>query len=81
MSDQGRWQEETFRRITEDWHRKRQEARRQAKNGSLEEFSDQEIEKYDLDTARVSGRHNPETFETDPRIAGKKVDIRDHPRH
>ena len=45
-----------------DWHRGRQRARESAFNSSLSIFSDEEIVKYDLDTARIDGSDNPRTF-------------------
>ena len=45
-----------------DWHRQRQRARESAFNSSLSIFSDEEIVKYDLDTARIDGSDNPRLF-------------------
>ena len=45
-----------------DWHLSRQRARESAFNSSLSIFSDEEIVKYDLDTARIDGSDNPRTF-------------------
>ena len=45
-----------------DWHRQRQRARESAFNSSLNIFSDEEIVKYNLDTARIDGSDNPRTF-------------------
>jgi hypothetical protein len=46
--------------ISEDWHRFREEARRST--FSLAEFSDEDIEKYDLDDARIDGSDNPRSY-------------------
>ena len=45
-----------------DWHRQRQRARESAYNSSLSIFSDEEIVKYNLDTARIDGSDNPRLF-------------------
>ena len=45
-----------------DWHLSRQRARESAFNSSLSIFSDEEIVKYDLDTARIDGSDNPRMF-------------------
>ena len=45
-----------------DWHRQRQRARESAFNSSLNIFSDEEIVKYDLGTARIDGSDNPRLF-------------------
>lgn len=50
------------RPIDQEWHERRQEAREQAFNSSLDIFSDKEIVKYDLDTARIDGSDNPRTY-------------------
>lgn len=46
------------------WHEERERARRTS--FSTEEYDQIEIERYDLDTARIDGSDNPETFRTDP---------------
>ena len=45
-----------------DWQLSRQRARESAFNSSLSIFSDEEIVKYDLDTARIDGSDNPRLF-------------------
>ncbi|AGM11135.1 hypothetical protein M196_gp43 [Halorubrum tailed virus 4] len=45
-----------------DWHRGRQRARETAFNSSLDLFSETEKVKYELDTARVTGRENPQLY-------------------
>lgn len=63
--------------LDSEWHEKRQEARKTA--FSLAEFSQEEITRYDLDTARITGRDNPRTYEMDPAIdllGTAKKDIR-----
>ena len=78
----------TFRRspsgkaIDSEWHTARREARENA--FSINEFGDIEITRFDLDTARITGRENPDTYTLDPAIdlfgtAGK--DIRSLRRH
>lgn len=62
-----------------EWHAERAAARRFA--FSLAEFGDIEIETYDLDTARVDGSDNPETyrplgFHRDEEL---DYDVRDNP--
>lgn len=46
--------------IDPEWHEFRVEARETA--FSLAEFSPQEITRYDLDTARITGRENSRTY-------------------
>jgi len=49
---------------------------------SVDEFSDIEIERYDLDTARIQGESNPRTYRTEPYGDGEEPrDIREDPRH
>lgn len=48
--------------VDREWHERRQEAREHAFNSSLNIFSDEEILKYDLDTARIDGSDNPRTY-------------------
>ena len=50
------------RAVDADWHRQRQRARESAVNSSRSIFSDEEIVKYNLDTARIDGSDNPRTF-------------------
>jgi hypothetical protein len=46
-----------------DWHKSRQEAREVAYSSDLDTFfSEEEIVKYNLDTARVTGRENPRLY-------------------
>ena len=45
-----------------EWHRQRQRARESAFHSSLRIFSDAEIVKDDLETARITGADNPRTF-------------------
>lgn len=46
--------------VWSSWHRRRQEARETAM--SEEEFSEQEQNAFDLDTAGITGEDNPETY-------------------
>lgn len=62
--------------INGEFLRFRAEARRTAM--SAEEFSDIERERYDLDTAGITGEANPQTYVTDP-VFGDPVDRRDDP--
>jgi len=51
------------RSVDAEWHRNRQRAREQAYNGDLiSQFSPEEIVKYELDTARITGRENPRMY-------------------
>jgi len=50
------------RAIDKDWHTNRERARKQAFNSSLAMFSEEEIVKYDLETARIDGSDNPQTY-------------------
>ena len=45
-----------------DWHKARQRARETAFNSSLNIFSEEEKVKYDLETARIDGSDNPQTY-------------------
>lgn len=65
--------------VDREWHARRREARATA--FSLAEFSDQEITRWDLDTARITGRENRKTYTTDRPldVAGQmndQVDVR-----
>lgn len=52
-----------MRPIDPEWHRQRQEARERAYSGDLTaQFSDEEIIKYDLETAQIDGSDNPRVF-------------------
>jgi len=51
------------RAVSTDWHEFRLNARRNAY--SKEEFSDEENIRYNLDTARITGRENPDTYTVD----------------
>jgi len=42
--------------VDEEWHRRREEARREGFN--LEQFSESEITRWDLETARITGQDN-----------------------
>lgn len=61
--------------------RKALERRQQARENamSLDEFGEIEIEESDLDTARITGRENPRTYEIEP-YGDKKgpIDYREH---
>jgi hypothetical protein len=75
---------EASRPIDERWHVARQEAREAAFN--LDEFGDVEIEKYDLDTARITGDVNPRSYTVDQvveedGITNSGTDIRTLDRH
>ena len=68
--------------ISGEWHKFREQARRTTY--SKDEFSDEEIIRYDLDTARITGRENPRSYKQQPTVdvlgeGGK--DIRELPRH
>ena len=51
---------ESMKPLDGEWHRFRQEARESA--FSINEFSDEEITRYDLETARITGKENPRTY-------------------
>jgi len=74
-----------MRPVDADWHRERERAREQAYNSNLSSFfSEVEIIKYDLETARVDGSDNPRTYTVDRPIdvfGVNGVDVRDLPRH
>lgn len=62
------------------WHEFRQEARRNAQ--SIDEFGAIEQELYDLDTAGITGRDNPETYrgeQVGPDPPYRESDLRDLP--
>lgn len=66
--------------VSTEWHRRRREAREN--HHSLSEFSDIEIERYDLETAGVTGEDNPETYKGEnfgPDPIRKPHDMRDDP--
>lgn len=48
------------KRIDSRWHKARIDARHEA--FSVNEFSDSEIARYDLDTARITGQDNPRSY-------------------
>ncbi len=48
------------------WYENRIRARRTGFN--LNDFSDEEIVKYDLETARITGSDNPQNFRLNPDI-------------
>lgn len=58
--------------VWEEWHEFREEARHEAM--SKEEFSEIEQEKYDLDTAGITGAQNPRTWKGDPTAPKEFVD-------
>lgn len=61
-----------------EWHKQREKARRESMDVS--EYTAGEIEAYDLDTARIDGSDNPDTFRTEPFDAERNTrDIRDDP--
>lgn len=63
-------------KVWRPWHEERQRARETAM--SEEEFSPQEIEDYDLDTAEIDGSDNPDSFTTEPYGEGEEsVDYRE----
>jgi|APHM01.1.fsa_nt_gi hypothetical protein len=51
---------ETGKKVDRRWHKARISARREA--FSIEEFSDEEIIRFDLDTAGITGKDNPRTY-------------------
>ena len=55
-----------LKKASERWHKNRIRARRTGFN--LNDFSDEEIVKYDLDTARITGSDNPRSFRLNPDI-------------
>jgi hypothetical protein len=46
--------------VDSEWHEFRHEARTTAFD--IQEFGDIDIEKYDLETARITGQENPDTY-------------------
>lgn len=44
----------------EEWHRFRQRARKTA--FSIDQFSDEEVTRFDLETAQIDGSDNPRSF-------------------
>ena len=51
------------RPVDREWHLNRIRAREQAYNGDLtSQFSPEEIVKYELDTARITGEENPRMY-------------------
>ena len=58
---------DTGKPLDSEWHEFRQEARENA--FSINEFGDEEIVRYDLETARIDGSDNPDTFTGDRPIA------------
>ena len=58
-------------RVTDsDWHKARQRAREAAFNSSLNIFSEEERVKYNLETARIDGSDNPQTY-----TANRPIDL------
>ena len=54
--------------VDEEWHEKRETARRTT--FSLAEWSQEEITRWDLDTADITGRDNPRTYRVDRPVDG-----------
>lgn len=51
------------RPVDSKWHRNRQRARDQAFSSDLKaQFSEEEIVKYELETAQISGASNPQVW-------------------
>jgi len=68
--------------VDSEFHKFREEARRTTY--SKDEFSREEIIRYDLDTARITGRENPRSYKQQPTIdllGEGGTDIRELPRH
>lgn len=61
-----------------EWHRRREEARRTAMSDA--EFGPIETERFDLDTADITGEDNPETFRSEPFGPSAPRDRRGDPR-
>lgn len=55
--------QENLQYAWEEWHEMRAEARRTA--FSVDEFGDIETTKFDLDTAGITGKDNPRTYQVD----------------
>jgi len=51
---------ETAKPVDSRWHRARINARKTA--FSVDEFSDEDVLRYDLDTAGITGEDNPRTY-------------------
>lgn len=67
---------ESQKAVWSEWHEERERARRTA--FSLAEFSDEEINKYDLDTADVNGQDNPDTYTWNrPLFPTERHDVRE----
>lgn len=66
------------RLVNEEWHRERQQARETAMNA--DEFGPIETERFDLDTAGITGEENDRTYELDPYGPPGREDRRDDPR-
>ena len=73
----------TFRRspsgkaVDGEYHEQRRKARLTA--NTIGAFSDEEISRFDLETAGITGRDNPRTYHLDPAIdvfGSAKIDIR-----
>jgi len=64
--------DETGKRVDAEWHRFRADARRTA--FTVDEFSDEDITRFNLETAGITGRDNPLTYTTDPRIDEEGTD-------
>jgi len=61
--------------VDSEWHEFRHEARKNAFD--IQEFGPIDIEKYDLETARITGRENPETYILKrPLYPQNRIDVR-----
>lgn len=65
------------RYVNGDWHAFRAAARREA--FSEEEFDPIQRERYDLETAGITGEANPDTYTTERFGRNKDTDRRDDP--
>lgn len=68
--------------VWKQWHIARANARHLAMD--IIEYSDIEVEQFDLDTAQLTGADNPRTFTTTPSQVGDRsnpYDVRDLPMH
>jgi len=75
---------EGSRPVDSEWHKERQRARMTA--FSTDEFGEIDIEKYDLDTARITGRENSESYTHDRPINTEETgtngfDVRELPTY
>jgi len=77
-------QSENLKRIREDWHKFRIEARRNAFN--VDEFGETEKIEYDLDTAGITRQDNPDSYDFNRALDMEGTprngrDIRENPRN